>query len=88
MLEPKIDIRRSLKRSHTGGGWLESRHPFSFAHHQDPMNTHFGHLLVSNDDRRDGTIRRDQAPAEPVHLYVPVGAVALEGKGVLDVRGH
>lgn len=129
MLEPKVTIRRSSTRSRTAGGWLESRHSFSFARHQDPMNTHFGRLLVSNDDRiaagtgfdthghrdmeivtwvmsgslvhqdseghtgiiypglaqrmsagagilhserndewRDGSIRRDQTPAEPVHL--------------------
>lgn len=50
VLAPKVDIRRSLTRSHDGGGWLESRHSFSFARYQDPMNTHFGRLLVSNDD--------------------------------------
>ncbi|MCD2262074.1 pirin family protein [Dietzia aurantiaca] len=46
-----VKIRRSLSRSHDGGGWLDSRHSFSFARHQDPMNTHFGRLLVNNDDR-------------------------------------
>ena len=51
MLEPRIRIVRSHTRSRTGGGWLESRHSFSFARHQDPMNTHFGRLLVNNDDR-------------------------------------
>ncbi|HJC28550.1 MAG TPA: pirin family protein [Candidatus Dietzia intestinipullorum] len=51
MLEQKVSIRRSSTRSRTAGGWLESRHSFSFARHQDPMNTHFGRLLVSNDDR-------------------------------------
>lgn len=51
MLTPKVDIRRSATRSRTRGGWLESHHSFSFARHQDPMNTHFGRLLVSNDDR-------------------------------------
>lgn len=51
MPTPSVDIRRSLTRSHTGAGWLDSRHSFSFARHQDPMNTHFGRLLVSNDDR-------------------------------------
>ncbi|MDX2356459.1 pirin family protein [Dietzia sp. PP-33] len=122
-------MHRSASRPHTGGGWLDSRHSFSFARHQDPMNTHFGRLLVSNDDRiapgsgfdthghrdmeivtwvlsgslvhqdsrghngiiypglaqrmsagsgilhserndtwRDGSIRHDEAPGEPVHL--------------------
>ncbi len=30
--------------------WLDSRHSFSFGSHYDPENTHFGLLLVSNDD--------------------------------------
>jgi redox-sensitive bicupin YhaK (pirin superfamily) len=30
---------------------LDSRHSFSFGSHYDPDNTHFGLLLVSNDDR-------------------------------------
>ncbi|MDV7999821.1 pirin family protein [Rhodococcus sp. IEGM 1408] len=51
MLVSTVGIHRSSSRSHDGGGWLDSRHSFSFGHHQDPMNTHFGRLLVSNDDR-------------------------------------
>ncbi|QGW26235.1 pirin domain-containing protein [Dietzia sp. DQ12-45-1b] len=51
MSGPEVRIHRSSTRSHTGGGWLDSRHSFSFARHQDPMNTHFGRLLVNNDDR-------------------------------------
>lgn len=49
-LFPKVSIRRSHTRSRDRGGWLDSRHSFSFARHQDPMNTHFGRLLVNNDD--------------------------------------
>jgi redox-sensitive bicupin YhaK (pirin superfamily) len=30
--------------------WLESRHSFSFGRHYDVSNTHFGLLLVNNDD--------------------------------------
>jgi len=30
--------------------WLDSRHSFSFGNQYDPENTHFGLLLVSNDD--------------------------------------
>src|SRR3954452_10590540 len=44
------DIRRSGERFWTEVGWLDSRHPFSFGHHYDPANTHFGLLLVSNGD--------------------------------------
>ncbi|MHA6793754.1 pirin family protein [Pseudonocardia bannensis] len=49
-LVPSTDIRRAGDRAHTGIGWLDSRHSFSFGHHYDPANTHFGLLLVSNDD--------------------------------------
>ncbi|MER5969414.1 pirin family protein [Streptomyces sp. NPDC002055] len=45
-----LDIRRADERFHTRTGWLESHHSFSFARHRDPANTHFGLLLVSNDD--------------------------------------
>ena len=46
----KVDVRRSGQRFWTQAGWLDSRHSFSFGHHYDPANTHFGLLLVSNDD--------------------------------------
>jgi redox-sensitive bicupin YhaK (pirin superfamily) len=49
-IEPNIDIRRSGERLHTQISWLDSRHSFSFGRHYDPENTHFGLLLVSNDD--------------------------------------
>jgi redox-sensitive bicupin YhaK (pirin superfamily) len=45
-----IDIRRANTRFHTQIGWLDSWHSFSFSEHYDPKNTHFGLLLVSNDD--------------------------------------
>jgi hypothetical protein len=45
-----VDVRRADARPHTGISWLESRHSFSFGRHYDPANTHFGLLLVSNDD--------------------------------------
>ncbi len=47
---PSIDIRRSGERMSTRIDWLDSRHSFSFGGHYDPENTHFGLLLVSNDD--------------------------------------
>jgi redox-sensitive bicupin YhaK (pirin superfamily) len=40
----------SEQRFHTDTEWLASRHCFSFGRHYDPTNTHFGLLLVSNDD--------------------------------------
>jgi redox-sensitive bicupin YhaK (pirin superfamily) len=50
MATTTIDIRRAAERFHTRAGWLNSRHSFSFGPHYDPDNTHFGLLLVSNDD--------------------------------------
>ncbi|MDQ3763569.1 MAG: pirin family protein [Actinomycetota bacterium] len=49
-LVPKVDVRRAGERKHTAIGWLDSRHSFSFGRHFDPANTHFGLLLVNNDD--------------------------------------
>jgi redox-sensitive bicupin YhaK (pirin superfamily) len=48
---PSVDIRRADTRFHTALDWLDSRHSFSFGPHYDPANTHFGLLVVSNDDR-------------------------------------
>ncbi len=45
-----VDVRRAGERPHTGISWLDSNHSFSFGRHYDPANTHFGLLLVSNDD--------------------------------------
>ena len=44
------DIHRADRRFHTNIDWLDSRHSFSFGPHYDPANTHFGVLMVSNDD--------------------------------------
>lgn len=49
-IAPSIDIRRANQRFVTETTWLDSRHSFSFGGHYDPANTHFGLLLVSNDD--------------------------------------
>jgi redox-sensitive bicupin YhaK (pirin superfamily) len=49
-LVPQVDLRRAGDRKHTELGWLSSRHSFSFGRHYDPANTHFGLLLVNNDD--------------------------------------
>jgi redox-sensitive bicupin YhaK (pirin superfamily) len=45
-----IDVRRAGTRFHTEIDWLDSWHSFSFSSHYDPANTHFGLLLVHNDD--------------------------------------
>ena len=45
-----VDVRRGADRFRTRTSWLDSRHSFSFGQHYDPDDTHFGLLLVSNDD--------------------------------------
>lgn len=47
----RVDIRRADSRPRTELDSLDSRHSFSFGPHYDAANTHFGLLLVSNDDR-------------------------------------
>jgi redox-sensitive bicupin YhaK (pirin superfamily) len=47
---PHTEIRRADARFDTRLPWLDSHHSFSFGHHWDAANTHFGLLLVSNDD--------------------------------------
>ena len=50
LMLPGVDVRRSADRFATKIGWLDSQHSFSFGHHYDARNTHFGLLLVNNDD--------------------------------------
>ena len=47
---PHTELHRAAGRFATRLPWLDSHHSFSFGHHWDPANTHFGLLLVSNDD--------------------------------------
>jgi len=47
---PRVDVRRADERFATRISWLDSKHSFSFGHHDDPDNTHHGLLLVNNDD--------------------------------------
>ncbi|OBJ10104.1 pirin-like bicupin family protein [Mycobacterium sp. 1465703.0] len=44
------EIRSAADRAVTRTPWLTSRHSFSFGDHYNPDNTHFGLLLVNNDD--------------------------------------
>jgi redox-sensitive bicupin YhaK (pirin superfamily) len=45
-----LDVHRSEDRQRTRTTWLDSAHSFSFGGAYDPDNTHFGLLLVSNED--------------------------------------
>ena len=49
-LRPSLDLRDAASRNATKIDWLDSKHSFSFGHHYDARNTHFGLLLVNNDD--------------------------------------
>ncbi|MBV8786621.1 MAG: pirin family protein [Mycobacterium sp.] len=49
-MSANADIRRAAGRAVTTTPWLTSRHSFSFGDHYDPENTHYGLLLVNNDD--------------------------------------
>lgn len=46
-----LDVRPAANRDKTAISWLNSAHSFSFGRHYNPDNTHFGVLLVNNDDR-------------------------------------
>ncbi|MCW2882557.1 MAG: Pirin-related protein [Sphaerisporangium sp.] len=47
---PSVDVRKAGERFATKIDWLDSKHSFSFGHHQDHRNTHHCLLLVNNDD--------------------------------------
>lgn len=46
----RAEVQRGRGRFATWLDWLESKHSFSYGPHYDPANTHFGLLLVSNED--------------------------------------
>jgi redox-sensitive bicupin YhaK (pirin superfamily) len=73
---PTIDIRRASTRYRTELEWLDSRHSFSFGPHYDPANTHFGLLLVSNDDR----VRADAGFGAHSHRDMEIVTWVLSGQ--------
>ena len=80
---PVVDIRRSEDRFHTKMRWLDSRHSFSFGHHYDPQNTHFGLLLVSNDDVVKAGTGFDTHPHRDMEIVTWVLEGELEHKDSL-----
>jgi redox-sensitive bicupin YhaK (pirin superfamily) len=82
---PAIDIRRAHERMRTTTAWLDSRHSFSFGAHYDPDNTHFGLLMVSNDDVVAAGSGFDSHP----HRDMEIVTWVLEGSLVHeDSAGH
>ena len=71
-----IDVRRAGERFATRIGWLDSRHSFSFGRHYDPGNTHFGLLLVSNDDR----VRPESGFSTHPHRDMEIVTWVLDGE--------
>jgi quercetin 2,3-dioxygenase len=83
--ETVIDLRRSADRFATDFGWLDSKHSFSFGHHYDAQNTHFGSLLVSNDDVVDPGTGFETHP----HRDMEIVTWVLDGGLVhQDSEGH
>ncbi|HEY4017664.1 MAG TPA: pirin family protein [Pseudonocardiaceae bacterium] len=67
-LSADTDLRRAEGRMHTKWSWLDSHHSFSFGRHFDPLNTHFGLLLVSNDDVVDPGAGFETHPHEDMEI--------------------
>jgi redox-sensitive bicupin YhaK (pirin superfamily) len=80
-----IDVRRAADRAATRLGWLDSKHSFSFGRHYDPTNTHFGLLLVNNDDVVDPGTGFETHP----HRDMEIVTWVLRGQLVhQDSEGH
>jgi redox-sensitive bicupin YhaK (pirin superfamily) len=79
------DVRRHSDRFATDWGWLDSKHSFSFGRHYDASNTHFGLLLVSNDDVVEPGTGFETHP----HRDMEIVTWVLEGSLVhQDSTGH
>lgn len=80
-----IDVRRSAERMSTRIDWLDSHHSFSFGQHYDARNTHFGVLLVSNDD----VVKAGAGFETHPHRDMEIVTWVLEGSLVhQDSQGH
>jgi hypothetical protein len=82
---PAVDVRRADGRFETHIDWLHSRHSFSFGPHRDPRNTHFGLLLVNNDDRVAPDTGFDTHPHRDMEIVTWVLEGELEHR---DSEGH
>jgi len=82
-----IEIQRADQRFATKIAWLDSKHSFSFGRHYDPANTHFGKLLVSNDDRVAAGTGFDTHPHQDMEIVTWVLSGELEHKDSEGNRG-
>jgi quercetin 2,3-dioxygenase len=80
-----FDTRRAGERFHTRAGWLDSHHSFSFSRHYDPANTHFGLLLVNNDDTVASGTGFDTHPHRDMEIVTWVLSGSLVHQ---DSQGH
>jgi redox-sensitive bicupin YhaK (pirin superfamily) len=87
MTTSAIDIRWSADRFHTRAGWLDSRHSFSFGGHYSPTNTHYGQLLVLNDDRVAPGTGFETHPHRDMEIVTWVLGGELEHKDSQGNRG-
>lgn len=85
IVTPTFDVRRAGERFTTDVGWLDSQHSFSFGSHRDPRNTHFGLLLVNNDDRVAPDTGFDTHPHRDMEIVTWVLEGELEHQ---DSEGH
>ncbi len=84
-LEHGLRVVRAEDRFRTELEWLDSRHSFSFGRHYDPANTHFGLLLVSNDD----VVRPGRGFDTHPHRDMEIVTWVLDGAMVhQDSTGH
>lgn len=85
MTAPTLELRRADDRFASDFGWLDSKHCFSFGHHYDARNTHFGTLLVSNDDVVEAGTGFETHP----HRDMEIVTWVLDGALVhQDSQGH
>lgn len=80
-----MSVRPAAGRRVTRTGQLDSRHSFAYGPHAEPGNTHFGLLLVSNEDRLAAGAGFQEHPHRDVEVLTWVLAGRLSHR---DSAGH